>query len=77
MVCFKGDFGGKIKIVDFICVFYNLQCLSKMFLLMKKMNKLNEIFFDVFCYMSKEGEQVVIVQLEVNRVRINYDVVIK
>lgn len=76
-VCSKGDLGGKTKIVDPTCVSHNLQCLSKMSSLMKKMNKSNEIFLDAFRHMSKEGEQAAIAQLEANRARINYDVATK
>ena len=76
-LCSKGDLGGKAKIVDPTCVSHNLQCLSKMFSLMKKMNKSNEIFLDAFRNMRKEGEQATIAQLEASRARINYDVATK
>ena len=76
-VCSKGDLSGKVKIVDPSCVSHNLQCLSKMSSLKKKLNKLNEIFLDAFRNMSKEGEQATIAQLEANRARINFDLATK
>lgn len=76
-ICSKSDVGGRAKIVDPSCVSQNLQCLSKMSSLKKKINKLNQIFFDVFRNMSKEGEQATIAQLEANKARIYLDVATK